>query len=51
MEISRVDSLNHHDELADRYPILTKHWGLPPSDEPPDHIRDLPPVPLPEVRI
>ena len=40
MEISRVDSLKHHDELADRYPILTKHWGLPPSDEPPVHIRD-----------
>ena len=41
MEISRADGLKHHDELADRYPILAKHWGLPPRDEPPVHIRDL----------
>lgn len=39
----RAGSSRHRDELADRYSILSAHWGLPPDtviDEPPPHVRN-----------
>jgi hypothetical protein len=29
------------DAVAELYPILSLHWGLPQNDEPPPHILDL----------